>query len=147
MAVYIRPFKAEDINAFEPMEPETNRDEISLIAGTIEDSGLAVTGIKDGKIVACGGVHPNGDKGELWLRLSRDCENYPVMTARFLYEALKIIEKTFGFKQLYAVIQTKFCKSIKLIERFGYKPIRYRTENDVRYIVYSKLIWQDMKYH
>lgn len=136
----IRPFKKEDLDKFEPIEPVDGKDTIREMGQMIEDSGLAVTGIKDGKVVGCGGVHP---WGEIWLRISGECRKFPIETARCLKEAVGIIEKTFGFRQLYAVIQDRFCPGKKLIERCGYKPIQYKTENGIKYIVYTKLIWAD----
>ena len=136
----IRPFKKEDLDKFEPIEPYNGRDELKDLAELIEVSGLAVTGLKDGKVVGCGGVHPHDKKGELWLRISSECKKFPIETARCLKEAIGIIEKEFGFRQLYAVIQDRFCHGKKLIERCGYKPIQTKTENGIEYIVYSKLI-------
>ena len=74
MAIFVRPFKKDDIKAFEPMEPCIGRDELLDLSELIEQSGLAVTGLREGKIIGCGGVHPaTGGQGEIWLRLSREC--------------------------------------------------------------------------
>jgi hypothetical protein len=73
--IYIRPFEKEDLKAFKPVEP--NMTEFSPeVLQAMEDSDLAVTGIKGGEIVGCGGVHPNGEQGDVWLRLSEDCRSY-----------------------------------------------------------------------
>lgn len=140
MAIYIRPFKKEDFEMFIPIEPLEGSIKTELVQA-IEDSGLAVSGIKDGKVIASAGVHPaNSEQGELWLRVSKGCSKYPVEVYRFLKRGLKIIEETYPFRQLYAVVNVNFERGIRLIERFGYKPVEYRTVNKNRYIVYTKLV-------
>lgn len=139
MAVYVRPFKASDLKAFVPLEP-LGEDKLAepKMAKAIEDSGLAVTGIRDGEIVGCGGVHPtkNEEQGEIWFRLSKDCLNHRIDTLRWLKCGLKIIEETYPFKQLNAVILCSYKKGIKLAEHFGFKSVQ--TKDD--YIIYAKLV-------
>lgn len=140
MAHYVRPFEKEDLTAFEPIEP-IGKDELAPIAQSIEDSGLAVTSIREGKVIACAGVHPvNDEQGELWLRTSKECLKFPREMARLLISGLKIIEEEFGFRQLYAVVQDRLCKSKRLMEKCGYKQIEHRTEKGIKFIVYSKLV-------
>ena len=139
--IYIRPLKASDFDAFVPIEPlATGRD--PEFAKVIEDSGLAVTGIRDGVVVGCGGVHPtdNEDIGELWLRLSKDCLKHKIDTLRWLIEGLKIIEETYPFKQLNATIQCCFDKSIKLVEYLGFKRAQEQTLEGKKWAIYSKRV-------
>ena len=77
MSVYIRPFKVSDLKAFVPIE-RIDAEFTPEFAQAIEDSGLAVTGIREGEVIGCGGVHPtmNPEHGEMWLRLSKDCLNH-----------------------------------------------------------------------
>ena len=134
--IYTRPFKKEDFNAFEPIESLTETSSPEFVQA-IEDSGLAVTGIRDGKIIGCGGVHPtDDDQGEMWLRLSKDCLKHKLDTLRWLKDGMKIIEETYPFEQLNAIVQCCFEQSIKLIEYLGFKRVQ-EVEN---WVVYSKRI-------
>lgn len=140
MALYVRKFKKEDLTAFVPLEPMT-KDKLVEKAQEIEDSGLAVTATRKGKPFACAGVYPaNDEQGELWLRISKECKKFPLESVRCILSGMKIVEETYGFRQLYAVVQERFCKSIRLLEKCGYKQIQYRTKNGIKYIVYSKLV-------
>ena len=140
--IYIRPFKISDLKAFVPIEP-LKESEIKdpELAKAIEDSGLAVTGIRDGKIIGCGGVHPIDDfHGEIWLRLSKDCLKHKIDTMRWLKAGLAIIEETYPFKQLNATIQSCFERSIKMIEYLGFGRTREVTEDDRKWFIYSKRV-------
>ncbi len=142
--IYTRPFKVSDFSEFVPIEP-LNADEIKdpEFAQAIEDSGLAVTGIRNGKVFGCGGVHPieNSDTvGELWLRLSKDCLKHKIDTLRWLRSGLKIVEKTYPFKQLNVTIQCCLERSIKMVERMGFKRVREVTQEDEKWFIYSKRV-------
>ncbi len=55
MGIYIRPFEVADLSAFDPIEPLTSAEFNDMeLAQAIEDSSLAITGIKDGKVIGCG---------------------------------------------------------------------------------------------
>jgi len=143
MSIYIRPFRVNDFKAFEPIEPLTKAEiKDSEFAQAIEDSGLAVTGVRDGKIIGCGGVHPtdNEDIGELWLRLSADCLKHKLDTLRWLKDGLKIIEEIYPFKQLNASIKCCFEKSTKLIEYLGFKRVQEVTYEGKKWAIYSKRV-------
>lgn len=136
MAVFIRPFKKSDLGAFEPIEEGISRFNPEL-AQAIEDSGLSVTGLREGKIVGCGGVHPIDDEqGEIWLRLSEDCLKYKLDTLRWLSDGLKIIEETYPFKQINATIKCGFEQSIKLAKFLGFVQTRAGQE----WNIYSKRV-------
>lgn len=136
MAIFIRPFRKSDLGQFEPIEDGIIRFNPE-IAQAIEDSGLSVTGLRDSKVVGCGGVHPiDQEQGELWLRLSEDCLKHKLDTLRWLRDGLKIIEETFGFRQLNATIRCCFAQSIKLVRFLGF----VQTQAGEEYNIYSKLV-------
>lgn len=136
MAIFIRPFKKSDLDAFEPIEEGINRFDPDL-AEAIENSGLSVTGIRNGEIVGCGGVHPiDEEQGELWLRLSKSCQKHKLDTIRWLREGLIIIEEVYPFKQLNASIKATFKQSIKLIRFLGF----VQTQAGQEFNVYSKRV-------
>jgi len=136
MSIYIRPFRASDLGEFVPIEP-MKTDGLQDIAKEIEDSGLAVSGVRNGKVVGCGGVHPvNDEQGELWLRLSSDCLEHRLDTLRWLISGMKIIEDAFPFKQLDLAVLKCFDASIRLVEYLGFKKTQIKKDH----FVYSKRV-------
>jgi len=136
MSVYIRKFKASDLKAFTPIEPLDDGDVMTEeFVKCIEKSELAVTGIRNGEIVGCGGVHPvldNPEDGEFWLRLSQDCKKHPYDTIKWLQDGIEIIKKTYPFKFLRATMRGKFKAGIKLVKFLGFtfdKKMRYNNED------------------
>jgi hypothetical protein len=130
--IYFRPYKKGDEN-FETIEPvEGWSDEF---AQAVEDSRLAVTGVWNNQVVGCGGTHPNGEQGELWLRLSRWCLDHPVESLRCVIEAVKIIEQTCPFRQLNAVVKNGFCTE-RIIRKLGYTDVQLKDD----YTIYAKRI-------
>lgn len=139
MGIYVRPFKASDISTFVPIEPMTRRDRPNPeLAEAIEKSNLAVTGIRNGKIVLYGGVHPapTEGQGELWLCLSKTCLKHKIATLRLLKDGLKIVEEVFPFAQLNAIIRYDFAPSIKLIKHLGF----VLTQTKGKWLVFSKRV-------
>ena len=111
------------------------------MARAIEDSDLSVTGIRDGEVVGCGGVHPIDDFcGELWLRLSKDCLKHKIETLRWLKSGLEIIEETFPFKQLNATVKCDFKQSVRMIEFFGFVAVQELERDGIKWYIYSKRV-------
>ena len=138
--IYVRQFKKSDLSAFVPIEKGIERFDDEL-AQAIEDSDLSVTGVKrNGTVVGCGGVHPQGEQGELWLRLSDYSLTHKLETLRWLREGLAIIEQTFPFRQLNASIKGNFRKSIKLIQYLGFKKTQELTYKGQKWSIFSKLV-------
>ena len=140
MGIFIRPFKKEDLEAFKPIEQITSEFSPEFVQ-SIEDSGLSVTGVRDGKVIGCGGVHAvTEEQGEIWLRLSEDCRKHKLDTIRWLRDGFKIIEETFGFKQINATIKCGFEQSIKLAKFVGFVQTQTRTEDGQKWLLFSKLV-------
>jgi len=136
MAVYIRPFKITDLDAFETIEEDINRCNPEW-AKAIENSGLAITGIREGKIFGSGGVHPlNEEQGEIWMRLSKDCLDHKLDTLRWIREGFKIIEDIYPFREIIAMVRCDFTKSIKLVKFLGFA--QTGTKEDMN--IYSKRV-------
>jgi len=144
MPVYIRPFKVSDLTAFVPLEPMTIEKEMEEgLAEAIEKSSLAVTGIRNGEVIGCGGVHPvldNPSHGEIWLRLSNDCMKHKIGTLRWIKEGLKVIEETFPFEVLHAVIRCCFKESAKMVEHLGFEQTQEIEHEGQDWLLYQKRI-------
>jgi hypothetical protein len=142
LSIYARPFRKEDLTAFVPVQPmrTTKIDEYSQI---IENAGFAVTGVKDGKVVGCGGVvalEGYQGQGELWLRLSKVCQESPFDTLRWLKSGLKIIEETYPFDQLWAAVDCGFEKSVKLVKYLGFKKVTDKKHDGKDWTLYKKVL-------
>lgn len=150
MSVYVRPFKKSDLDSFTPLEPiPKGRVADPELAEAIERSGLSVTGIRDGEIFGCGGVHPITDEkkssfsfeqGELWLRLSKTCLGHRLDTLRWLKSSLKIIEEIYPFRQLNATIRCNFESSIRLVKFLGLKHTEIKVYEGKRWFIFSKRV-------
>ena len=135
MSVLVRAFKKSDLKEIDPIESLASENMTDEFAQAIEDSSLAVTGVRDGKVVGCGGVHPiNEFQGEIWLRLDKDCLNHKIDTLRWIKCGMKIIEETYPFQQLDAMVQCCLESSIKMLEWMGF--VRIKEEDD--WIVFQK---------
>ena len=140
MSVYVRPFRVSDLAAFEPMEPLSEPDGPEFVQA-IEDSGLAVTGVRNGKIVGSGGIHPVDDfVGEAWLRLSKDCLKHKVDTMRWIRDGMKIVEEAYPFKQLNASIKSCFKIGARMVERLGFTLVQEKTYEGEKWLIYSKRV-------
>ena len=142
--IFVRPFKASDFKAFIPIEPLAGAqvDDPEFVQA-IEDSGLAVTGIRDGEVVGCGGVHPiedSDEQGEMWLRLSETCKQFPFDTLGWIRDGLKIIEDTYPFKQLNATIRCSFEKSVKMVEYLGFVRTQEIETEGQKWFIYFKRV-------
>lgn len=136
--IYVRPFKASDLKAFVPMEPLQEPDDPNF-AQAIEDSGLAVTGIRNGKIIGCGGIHPVDDFiGEAWVRLSKDCLKHKIDTMRWIRDGMKIVEEAYPFKQLNAVIKNCFTIGVRMVERLGFELVEEKMFENEKWLIYKK---------
>jgi len=120
------------------MEPLTEPDDLDF-AKAIEDSGLAVTGIRNGKEFLCGGVHPIDDvAGEAWLRLSEDCMDHKIGTMRLIHDGLKIIEEVYPFKQLIVSINDCYKVGARMVKRLGFEFVEEKTFEGKNWLIYSK---------
>lgn len=141
--IYVRAFKKEDLLAFEPIEPLSKAEiKDKKLAQAIEDSGLAITGIRDGEVIGCGGVHPTDDEdqGELWLRLSKNCLKHKIDTLRWIKDGLKIVEETYPFKQLNMTIQCCFERSVRMVKYLGFTLTKEIVHEGKKWLIYSKRV-------
>ena len=125
MSALVRPFKKSDLKEIDPIESLASEDITDEFAQAVEDSSLAVTCIRDGKVMGCGGVHPiNEFQGEIWLRLDKSCQDHKIDTLRWIKCGMKIIEETYPFQRLDAMVQCCLESSIKMLEWMGFTRIK-----------------------
>lgn len=128
--IYVRPFKAIDMDKIEAKEPIKRVAKEHSIRR--EEAGLSVTGVKGGKVVACGGVDlVEEDVGEIWLALDKNAELNKYETGYMLKEGLKVIETDYGLKRIQARVRVGFAEGQNLVEHFGFTK---------EYILYGKTL-------
>ncbi len=140
--IFVRPFKVSDLAAFVPIEALTPLEiKNKELAQAIEDSGLAVTGIKSGKIIGCAGCHPVDEKtGEVWIRLNQECLDFKIGILRLMKAGMKIMDETYPFEVLTATVKCCFGTSVNMIERFGFKRVKEVTQDGAKWFLYEKRI-------
>jgi RimJ/RimL family protein N-acetyltransferase len=122
MSIYLKAFKKGD-QEFSMIEPLASFEEWDdEFAQAVEDSNLAVTGIKNGEVIGCAGCHPIDEyTGEVWIRLSEECAGFKIEMIRLLKDGLRLMEETYPFETLRATVKCGFNKSTSMIERFGFE--------------------------
>lgn len=144
MSIYVRPFKVSDLNTFELLEPLSEPSDMKFtpeFSQAVEDSGLSVTGVRDGKVIGCGGVIPIDDFfGQAWLRLSKECMNFKIDTMRWLRDGMEVVEQGYPFEQINTVVKSCFAVSVKMVERLGFGLVGEKMFNGEKWLMYSKRI-------
>lgn len=101
MEAKIIPFKKEHLECMEVREHERqilgNSEHLSLL----EEASIACTGIIDGRVICCGGVHPflNGN-AEIWLIPSVYVKDYIVKFARELRKWLFGVRENLALQRM-----------------------------------------------
>ena len=115
--ITLREYKAEDwseINdALEPFMPTALK---------VNEQGLVITAIEDGRIMACGGVvYTNSAKGVVWVKVSKKCLREPLRWARTIRETFRLMKDSVGDLRISTYILADFCKGEKLARLIGLK--------------------------
>ncbi len=97
---------------------------------SIAERGIAVTAVDDDKAMACGGVTFLNDKeGIVWVKVSRDCTNRPVMWARTIKETFGLMIDSVKDMRISTWVLDGFCRGEKLARFIKMK----RSDETVRY--------------
>ena len=84
------------------------------------ERGIAVTGIENGKIMACGGImYFNNDSGAVWLKASKECLLRPISWAKVIYRTFTIMKKSVGSLDIYTYVLDGFCRGDRLARLIG----------------------------
>ena len=120
----IRPFQKEDIKGLETLLTATGSmvspDEYAEAVGL---SGLAFTGVVEGKVVGCAGIFPHRTGvGEAWtLMLPSTAKQYSLDLHRAVKEHLPQMVEAFGFWRIEANVKAGFVKGYKWAEALGFQ--------------------------
>ena len=111
------------VEAFVP--PQTMEEFLRMTA-----QGVAVTGVEDGVVMACGGVaYMSETEGTIWVRVSRKCWNHPYRWARTIRESFIMIKKCVDVN-ISTYILSDFCQAEKLARLIGLKKTDEKVEHN-----------------
>lgn len=101
------------VEPFSPPRPPENFAEMTK-------NSIAVTGIEDGNVMACGGItYTSSDEAVIWVKVSRKCLKHPYKWAKSIRDAFKIIRESIGDIKLYTYVLDNFCKGEKMARLIG----------------------------
>lgn len=118
--ITLREYEIEDWSkiddAIEPFIPPVPIEDFLKMT----KRGVAITGVEDGEIMACGGIAYTNDKdGTVWLKVSRKCAGYG--WARTIRETFGLMKESVGDLRISTYILENFCKGEKLARLIGMK--------------------------
>ena len=120
--ITLKEYEAEDwAKIDDAVEPFMFHESIKEF-NQIVKRGVAVTGIEDGNVMACGGIaYVNEDEGIVWVKVSKKCFSQPIRYARGIKEVFKIMMSSMGSMTVTTYILENFCKGEKLAKLIGMK--------------------------
>lgn len=120
--ITIRAYKDSDwkeiTDAVEPFSPLLPSDSFM----DISKRSVAVTGVEDGEIMACGGITFTGnDEGMVWVKVSTKCGRSGYSWARTIKEVFTAMMDSVAELQVSTYVVENFCKGDKLAKMIGLK--------------------------
>lgn len=137
--ITLRYYKDSDwleiTDAVEPFSPLEPAEEFIAIS----KHSVAVTGVEDGVVMACGGVtYTNDDAGVVWVKVSKKCLRQPYRWARTIKETFVIMMESIGNLKLSTYVISNFCKGDKLARLIGLKKTdEFKEHNGNKYYRYT----------
>lgn len=117
-----RKFEPEDWekidDAVEPFSPlDCDKDFFEII-----NRSLAITGVEDGTVMACGGItYISDNEGVIWLKVSKKCLNRSYFWARSILDTFRIMTDSIGEMKLHTYVLAKFCRGERMAKMIGLK--------------------------
>jgi len=120
--IILREYKADDWakidDAVEPFMPLMPVREFLEMA----KRGLAITGVEDGNVMACGGVtYMNDKEGIVWVKVSKKCLKQSFRWARTIRETFNLMIESAGELKITTYVLDNFCRGEKLARLIGLK--------------------------
>ena len=130
----VRPFRPEDLAAFQPGPYDRGVIARSRFADAAAAwAGHAATLWLDGQAIAIGGVSVDGDEGLGWLLLSDEVRRRPFTLHRLVKRTASRLLKETVVKRLYADVPHGFAAGHRWVRRLGFARAD-ETEHCVRYV-------------
>ncbi len=120
--ITLKKYETEDwvkigdaVEPFSPLMPPENFVKMTK-------HSVAVTGIENGNVMACGGVtYVNDKEGIVWVKISKKCLTQPYKWARSIRETFRIIMDSIGDLKISTYVLRDFCKGERLARLIGLK--------------------------
>lgn len=141
--IILKEYETEDwvkiddaIEPFSPLMPTKSFLEMT------KKNSLAITGIEDGNVMACGGISYIGEgEGIIWVKMSKKCLKQAFRWARSIKETFEIMKESLGSMTITTYILEEFCKGEKMARMIGMKKIGIPCKfNDKMYNKYAVVI-------
>ena len=120
--ITLREYNTEDLveidDAVEPFLPKMPMKEFTELT----QRGIAITGVEDGDVRACGGIaYFNDNDGVAWLRLSKKCLHHSLQWSRAIRETFKVMRESVGDLVVSTYILKNFCRGQRVARLIGMK--------------------------
>jgi len=120
--ITLRPYKDSDwkaiTDAVEPFSPLLPSDSFM----DISKRSVAVTGVEDGEIMACGGItFTTNEEGLVWVKVSTKCGQNGYTWARAIREVFTALMDSIAELQVSTYVVDNFCKGDRLAKMIGLK--------------------------
>ncbi len=118
--ILLKEYETEDwlkiddaVEPFSPLMP--TKDFIKMTKHSI-----AITGIEDGVVMACGGITYKSDtKGVVWVKVSKKCFRQPYRWAKSILQTFDIMMDSIGDLKISTYVISGFCRGEKLARMIG----------------------------
>lgn len=123
--ITLKEYETEDwVNIDDAIEPFTPMTPPDGFLEMTRKNGVAVTGIENGKTMACGGIVCVGnDEGIIWVKASKKCLNQPFKWGKSMFDIFKVISETLHPITITAYIVEGFRRSERMARMVGMKKI------------------------
>ena len=102
--------------------------------------GIAITGVEDGSVMACGGIsYLDSDNGTVWLKMSKRCLVEPLKWAREIRIVFGYMIDSVGDIDVSTYVLSDFCRGDRVARFIGLKPTSqseyYNGNTYIKYVV------------
>jgi hypothetical protein len=125
---------SEIADPIEPFSPDMQTEDFFKMV----KNGVSITGMEDGKVMACGGVSFIDDEnGMAWLKASQTCLLKPLKWARRFKDVFRVMREAMDV-EVATYVLSGFCQGDRVARLIGMKSTGEETEqNGNTYIKYT----------
>ena len=140
--IRVETFKESDwYEITDPVEIMSD-DTVAKMGGDFFEAiknGVAVTVREDGKVLSCGGVAFHDDIGMLWIKVSKEATEKPMLLVECIGDSFKIIRESIGDMEIVAHVRKGFRKGQRMAKFFDFKRTdKYESTDEL-----DVYVWKD----
>ena len=118
--ILLKEYEIEDWSkiddAVEPFSPLMPTEDFK----SMTKHSIAVTGIEDGAVMACGGItYTNDTEGVVWVKVSKKCFKQPYRWAKSIRQTFEIMMDSIGNLKISTYVISGFRRGEKLARMIG----------------------------